>query len=261
MKRIALFNKEDAYSQTLKQNLETRLMDLGYQLDEKNPELVVSIGGDGTFLRTIHQYVGQLNELVFVGIHTGTLGFFTEYLDTEVDIFIDDLINHSFDIKKFPLLKLKVIDQEKTQEVYALNEIRIENIKRSQCIDIDINQHHFETFRGTGFCISTQIGSTAYNRSLGGAIVHEGMNVMQLTEISGIHHKAYRSLASPLIISSDSKIRLTSSDFSDALVGYDHLYQDLKKDSIVEVEYSPEQVRVWDTKRIPYLKRLMSSFS
>ena len=50
--------------------------------DEKNPDLVISIGGDGTILEAVHQY---LMLMLFVGIHTGTLGFYTDYQVDEVD--------------------------------------------------------------------------------------------------------------------------------------------------------------------------------
>ena len=45
--------------------------------DEKNPDLVISIGGDGTILEAVHQYLNV--DCCFVGIHTGTLGFYTDY--------------------------------------------------------------------------------------------------------------------------------------------------------------------------------------
>src|SRR5699024_2537418 len=82
----------------------------------------------------------------------------------------------------------------------ALNEVRVENNRRSQVIDVYINDDCFETFRGNGLCVSTASGSTAYNKSLGGAVINSGAELMQLSEIAGIHHNAYRSLGSSLIL-------------------------------------------------------------
>ncbi len=82
---------------------------------------------------------------------------------------------------------------------HALNEMRIENSYRSQVIDMYVNDEHMETFRGNGLCVSTPSGSTALNKSLGGAVINPSLRLMQVTEIAGIHHNAYRSLGSPLI--------------------------------------------------------------
>lgn len=48
----------------------------GWNHNEENPEIVLSIGGDGTMLRAFHKYISQLECIAFVGIHTGKLGFF-----------------------------------------------------------------------------------------------------------------------------------------------------------------------------------------
>ena len=47
----------------------------------------------------------------------------------------------------------------------------------------------FERFRGDGLCVSTPTGSTAYNKSLGGAVVHPTLDVLQLTEVSSINNR------------------------------------------------------------------------
>ena len=51
--------------------------------DEEHPDIVISVGGDGTMIYSIHRYEHVLNDVSFVGIHTGTLGFFTDYLKDE----------------------------------------------------------------------------------------------------------------------------------------------------------------------------------
>ena len=61
--------------------------------------------------------------------------------------------------------------QEKT--IYALNEMRIENVTKTQLMDIDINGSFFETFRGTGLCLCTQIGSTAYKMCIRDRVIAE----------------------------------------------------------------------------------------
>lgn len=260
MKRFVILSKEDDLSKELSQKLTIRLNELNYQLDEETPDFVVSIGGDGTFLRAIHQYIHQLELIKFVGIHTGTLGFFSSYDGHECEAFIQDLINNRLGYKEFPLLDICVNSKNGNEHYYALNEMRVENVIRTQLIRVSINSEYMETFRGTGLCISTQAGSTAYNRSLGGAILHEGLNLLQLTEITGIHHHAYRSLGSSLIVQEDAQITLESDDFCEAILCYDHLSVKLKKDSKIKCQYSEKTVHCVGRPNTSYIKRLKSLF-
>ena len=76
MKRYAIVSKKDDVSRHLAALIKEELKELTY--DEEHPEIVISVGGDGTMIYSIHRYEHVLNDVSFVGIHTGTLGFFTE---------------------------------------------------------------------------------------------------------------------------------------------------------------------------------------
>lgn len=69
--------------------------------------------------------------------------------------------------------------------------------------DVIINKVKFERFRGDGLSVATPTGSTAYNKSLGGAILHPTMEALQLTEISSINNRVYRTVGSSAIILKD----------------------------------------------------------
>jgi NAD+ kinase len=260
MKRFIVYSKDEIQSQAICEDLTTRLKKLGWIEDAQRPEFLISVGGDGTFLRAIHAYIDQLDAMHFVGVHAGTLGFFTDYDAHELDGLIDDLRGLNFEAKAFPLMEVTVQDDQRQRVVYALNEMRIENVKRTQKLDVYIDNSLMETYRGTGFCISTQAGSTAYNRSLGGAILHEGLDLLQLTEITGIHHQAYRSLGSPLVVHHEAIIRLMSDDFSDAVLCYDHESLDLASKSTITAQYSKRRIQVYSRRNNDYLKRLKSLF-
>lgn len=260
MKRFTIVSKEDALSIQIKQKIRTELIGIGFSYDEQKPELVIAVGGDGTFLRTIHKYVHDLEQLLFVGIHTGTLGFFTSYDSHEVDKFLEDCKMWRFEKKNLPLLEINVHSSNETHCLYALNEIRVENVIRTQLMRIYVQDVFLETFRGTGICISSQAGSSAYNRSLGGAILHEGLDLLQITEITGIHHQAYRSLGSPLIVPKDVTIRLESDDFCQAILCYDHESMKLRKDSCVTVNYSKKVVHMIGRPNANYIERLKNLF-
>ncbi len=260
MRRFTLETRGDAHSDELLEQVKNRLIGLNFIYDPEDPELVITIGGDGTFLRAIHRHFERLSQVAFVGIHTGTLGFFTDYSQDNLEEFYADLKEKEAEIQKVPLLKITTFNGVKLNEYFAVNEMRVENVKQTQLINIYIDQEFFETFRGTGMCVSSQAGSTAYNRSLGGAILQEGLDYLQLTEITGIHHQAYRSLGSSLIIKKDGVIRLESDDFEKAILCYDHLYNKLEGVKAIEVKECHKSIRFAHYKKIVYWQRLKSLF-
>jgi len=260
VKRFAIVSKEDTLTQEVQMELLNKMHANNWELDQVNPELVISIGGDGTFLRAIHKYMDKLSSILFVGIHTGTLGFYTNYKRDEIDLFIHDLSSDNPTVHRIPLLGVEIAAHGTLDYVYAVNEIRVENIIRTQLMRIYIDEEYMETFRGTGVCISTQAGSTAYNRSAGGAILQEGLDFLQLTEITGIHHHAYRSLGSPFIIKKDSEIRLESDNFLEAILCYDHLVLPLLDDSVITVGYCTQTINLLVRPQFTYIQRLKSLF-
>ena len=64
--------------------------DPDFYLSKKDPDIVISIGGDGMLLSAFHMYEKQLDKVRFVGVHTGHLGFYTDYRDFEVDTLINN---------------------------------------------------------------------------------------------------------------------------------------------------------------------------
>ena len=80
----------------------------GWIYDPEQPEIILCIGGDGTLLRAIHQYLEQLDRIAFIGIHTGTLGFFTDYTQQEIEMFLEDIEKGEPDIEQSPLLAMKL---------------------------------------------------------------------------------------------------------------------------------------------------------
>lgn len=253
MNKFAVVSKKDEISSAIEERIIQELEKNNWINDEKNPELVVCVGGDGTFLYGVHQYIAQANHTSFLGIHTGTLGFFTDYTADEVERCLEDIINKEPMMEKMPLLCIQCDDQEM---LYALNEMRIENVIRTQVLEVMIDNVHFESFRGTGMCVSTQAGSTAYNRSLKGAVIDEKLSLMQLHEITGIHHHKYRSLGVPYIMHHDRVIEFYSNDFSDAILCYDQHHQLLKNTKKIKVWMDGAAVYRAKYREISYLDRL-----
>lgn len=255
MKKYTIVHKQDQISKTLANKLKNELNQFMIY-DSQDPELIITVGGDGTMLYSVHKYQDIREKVAFIGIHTGTLGFLTDYQKEEYQQFIEDIKKGEYELYQRALLD---IETNKGKYI-ALNELRIENNMRSQVLDVYINDEFLETFRGNGLCVSTPSGSTAYNKSLGGAVVYSGMGIMQLSEIAGIHHNAYRSLGSSLILDKTHTIHFESQNFENSVLGIDHLVFDMKEVQYVDVRLSKTPARFAQFKRVSLIERLKRSF-
>ena len=197
--------------------------------DEKNPDLVISIGGDGTILEAVHQYLNV--DCCFVGIHTGTLGFYTDYQVDEVDQFIKDVTSRQFKTMKRYMLEIKINKKDSFQTYYALNELRLDQGLQAQV-----------------------------NKSLGGSIIYPGIPLMQLTEVAGIHHNAYRSLGSSLILDESQTIKLVGNHFNHSLIGIDHIHLELEDIESIEITIGRKYVRFIEYKEMSFIKRVRRAF-
>lgn len=254
MKRYAIVSKKDDVSRHLAALIKDELKELIY--DEEHPDIVISVGGDGTMIYSIHRYEHVLNDVSFVGIHTGTLGFFTDYLKDEYKQLVKDILTKEPEIFDRHLLRISY-----NREIFhALNEMRIENSYRSQVIDMYVNDEHMETFRGNGLCVSTPSGSTALNKSLGGAVINPSLRLMQVTEIAGIHHNAYRSLGSPLILGDEDVVRFETDFSENAVLGIDTDIYELKDHDVIEARLSKRVAHFCDYRHVSFVKRLRKSY-
>lgn len=254
----AIVSKVDEKSHRVAKEIKKRLNDEGWKEDKESAKLVICVGGDGTLLYGVHQFIERINEVQFLGIHTGTLGFFTDYTEEELEECIQDILHKDAVIYESTLLKVQLDDRKKP--IYALNEMRIENIVKSQIVDIYIDGEFFETCRGSGICLSTQAGATAYNRSLGGAVIDCGLSVMQLAEITAIQHSKHRSLGNPYIMMENRIITMKSTTFDTATLCYDHLNTPLENTTQIICSMSDKKVRFARYREYSYLKRLKNLY-
>lgn len=227
-------------------------------MDENHPEVVFSIGGDGTFLKSVKRYEHIIDKVTFVGINTGKLGFYPEFLIDEINVAFEILANNPRYIE-YCLLECEVVTEEGKFTELALNEIVITNPMHTQIIDVYIDDEYFETFRGTGFLVSTPSGSTAYNKSLGGCIIDHGIEGMQLTEIAPINNRIYNTLNSSYFLNKNSKIslRINNNDYTFVCVdGIDNNKKSIKE---INITISKQKVRVL-SKGISYKSRVKKAF-
>lgn len=205
--KIALLASKNEKSEAVSQELWTKLRDAQFILTPKQPDIVISIGGDGMLLSAFHKYESLIDKVRFVGIHTGHLGFYTDYRDFEVDKLIENLLLDKGAKISYPILQVKVhLADGRVILAKALNEATIKRLSKTMVADIRINGVPFERFRGDGISVSTPTGSTAYNKSLGGAVLHPTIEALQIAEVASLNNRVYRTLGSSIVVPKKDKI-------------------------------------------------------
>jgi NAD+ kinase len=167
------------------------------------PDLVLSVGGDGTFLETVLK-VKDLG-IPIVGVNTGRMGFLANISTEEISNSIDMLCNGEYEIIERCLLEIsqpKGFFPENSSS--ALNEITIQKADLSMItINVYVDDVYLNTYWSDGLIISTATGSTAYNLSVGGPILSPEDESIIISPISA-HNLTIR----PIIISGKSKLRM-----------------------------------------------------
>lgn len=256
MVRYAVVNRKDDFSMKRKAQI-CQALDKHWVYDEENPELVISIGGDGTMLDACHQYITRWDSTLFIGMHTGTLGFYTDYKADEWEVLVADLLTEKWHVEKRSLIEVDT----GCHQYYALNEVRLEENHRTMVCDVDINGEFLECFRGNGLCVSTPSGSTAYNRSLGGSVIVSSLPSLQLAEIAGIHHNAYRSLQSSLVLDEHAEITLRPQRSHGMILGIDRLTEPFDYENVaVKIKVSKRTINFAHFGRVSFCQRLRRSF-
>jgi len=127
-------------------------------------------------------------------------------------------------------------------------------------MNVEVKGQAFETFRGDGLCVSTPSGSTAYNKALGGAIIHPSIRAIQVAEMASINNRVFRTVGSPLILPDHHTCMLKPINQEDFLISVDHL-QILQKDvKSIQYRVADELIRFARFRPFPFWKRVRDSF-
>lgn len=169
--------------------------------DIMSAEVILVLGGDGFMLKTINRYYG-LN-VPFLGINFGRKGFL---LNNDRNNIVEMIMLGKYKISQFPLLKVSAFLSDGTfQEQVSANDIYTERLT-PQCVrlGIKINDLDICEIMADGLAASMPLGSTAYNLSTGGSVVHPALPAICLSSINEVWPKRLPPLVLPL----DTKISI-----------------------------------------------------
>jgi len=147
-------------------------------------DIIISIGGDGTFLRVAGRAVKR-NIPVF-GFNLGTIGFLTEFEKGSIDTTVERICKGDYKLEERSVLDVSVIrDGFKHFIGNAINDAVVtREVMANTCqLSLNVNGSYVGTYTGDGIIVATQTGSTAYSLSAGGPIIEPGNDVILITPI------------------------------------------------------------------------------
>ena len=136
-----------------------------------NVDLVISMGGDGTFLKAACM-VGE-REIPILGINKGRLGFLADVLPSEIEDVLEHVLRRDYMIENHTVIKLEADGECVDCCPFALNDIAVLKRDTASMISIKayINGEFLVNYQADGLIIATPTGSTAYSLSNGGPII------------------------------------------------------------------------------------------
>lgn len=182
------------------------LSDLESNLEVKNPpDLVMVLGGDGTFLTASRHFIQAQTPIV--GINAGNLGFLTRIDHDNLSSCVKAIAENNYFIEYRLMLEI-----DGKPQAYALNDIVLKNAHPTRMAQINLydGQTLITTYDADGLIITTPTGSTAYNLSAGGPILSPTSEVIAITPICS------HSLSSvPIVLDANRELRITSGPKND----------------------------------------------
>jgi NAD+ kinase len=212
-------------------------------VDFDNADYVISLGGDGTFLRAASR-VGD-RQIPIIGVNMGRLGFLADVLPSEIEETLDDMLAGNFMIEDHTVIKMETDGEPITGSPFALNDIAVLKLDSASMISVrsHINGDFLVNYQADGLVISTPTGSTAYNLSNGGPIIVPQSGSLCITPVAP-HSLNIR----PIVINDTSVIELEvesrSHNFLVAIDGRSEKLDECTKLKIIKAPYCVKIVKL-----------------
>ncbi len=201
---INIFRNKSKFSKSIFFKTKDILEDYGFEVSSSfNSDAILNlvIGGDGTFLKAVHDT--NFTNIPFIGINTGHLGFYQEVEVGEIENFVKAFKDGNYNVEELTILESQV----NKKRMDSLNEVVVKSNKNQIVrLKVFIDGNFVENFQGDGLIIATPHGSTAYNLSCGGSILHQSLKGYSLTPIAPIFSNLNNAIISPVVLPEDATI-------------------------------------------------------
>lgn len=260
--QVAIINNQGEKSLQVTKKLKALLSAKGIKTNPLTPDIVISVGGDGTLLSAFHRYAHILDKVRFIGVHTGHLGFYTDFREYHLNELVQVISEDNNESIEYPLLdvRIKYTHGSEVKHYLALNESILRLIDSTLVCDVYIRDELFERFRGDGLCISTPTGSTGYNKSVGGAVLHPHLEALQITEIASLNNRVFRTLSSPIVIAPDEWITLKPINTNSITLSVDQLVANEDEVEEVTLRIADERIKFARYEHTHFWDRVENAF-
>jgi NAD+ kinase len=220
-------------------------------------DLAFSIGGDGTFLRTV-SYIRD-SGVPILGINTGRLGFLATIGEEQFEAALELVSQRRYDFQKRSLLRVDTERNIYGSDNFAMNEVTLLKKDTSSMITVDafLDDKYLNSYWADGLIVATPTGSTAYNLSCGGPIVTPGCQVHIITPIAP-HNLNVR----PVVVPDNMPIKLRIEGRErNYLISLDGNAKSIKQNEEVlirKAEYMINVIKLEDTNFLDTIRNKMS---
>ena len=208
--------------------------------NEFDADFVISMGGDGTFLKAASRV--REKDIPILGVNMGRLGFLADTSPDDIEACVEALYHDDFAIQSRAMIE--VTTDGEPFEVFncALNDVAILKRDTAAMISVraSINGQYLNTYQADGLVISTPTGSTAYSLSNGGPIIVPGTKVFSMTAVAP-HSLNVR----PIVLPDSSVIELeVESRSHNFLVAIDGRSEKCKEGTKITLKRAPYDIKV-----------------
>ncbi|WP_153123910.1 NAD kinase [Peribacillus tepidiphilus] len=226
----------------------------------REANIIVSVGDDGTFLQAVRK-TGFRDDCLYAGVSTtGSLNMYCDFHLDDTNKMIEAMTNEQIEVRRYPTIQVSLDGQP---PFYCLNEMSLRSsIIKTFVLDVFIDDLHFETFRGDGMVVSTPTGSTAYNKSVNGAVVDPLLPCFQISELASLNNNTYRTLGSSFILSGNKKLTLKIvQDGNDyPTIGMDNEAMSIRHINEITVQLSDKKIKTVKLKDNSFWEKVKRTF-
>lgn len=224
--------------------------------DDFNADFIISMGGDGTFLKAANR-VGKKG-IPLIGVNIGRLGFLSDIMPSEIEHTVDALYDGNYKLQDHAVITAEIDTPDGKVSSDALNDIAI--LKRDTAsmitISVTIGDEYLVTYQADGLIVSTPTGSTAYSLSNGGPIMVPTTDTLCLTPVAP-HSLNIR----PIVIDGNSVITLNvesrSHNFLVAVDGRSSTFSEGSKVTVRKADHTIKVVKLQDKRYYSTLREKM----
>ena len=207
VRRVAIVSNEGKpEAKERAREIEEVLVAHGIALGLDDPDLVISLGGDGTMLRAAQH--AHAADVPLLGVNLGTLGYLTEVDAADEVAAVRRVLAGEYDIQDRMMLSCSIDGAADAAPgpFVALNEVLVERATRTRLVrlGVRVGGESLGDFNADGIIVATPTGSTAYALSAGGPIVSPRAECLVVVPVS-----PHMVFARPIVLAADEVVEVT----------------------------------------------------